>query len=307
MLKRKDLLGLKDITAEEMEEILSTAVQMRKILDQNVKKTPHLQGKSVTTLFYENSTRTRTSFETAAKIMGANTTSISAQTSSVTKGETLIDTGKNLDALLTDVIIMRHSMSGAPHLLAKNVKASVINAGDGMNEHPTQALLDIYTMKEKFGDIKGLKVVIAGDVKHSRVARSNIWGLRKLGAEVTVCAPKTLLPAGIEETDVSVSTDLDDCIAGANVVMGLRLQLERQQAGLFPSAAEYNAYYGLNAARLNKADGDAILMHPGPVNRGLEIGSDIADCEQSYILRQVTNGVAVRMAVLFLLTRAKQQ
>ena len=307
MLKRKDLLGLKDITAEEMEEILSTAVQMRKILDQNVKKTPHLQGKSVTTLFYENSTRTRTSFETAAKIMGANTTSISAQTSSVTKGETLIDTGKNLDALLTDVIIMRHSMSGAPHLLAKNVKASVINAGDGMNEHPTQALLDIYTMKEKFGDIKGLKVVIAGDVKHSRVARSNIWGLRKLGAEVTVCAPKTLLPAGIEETDVSVSTDLDDCIAGANVVMGLRLQLERQQAGLFPSAAEYNAYYGLNAARLDKADGDAILMHPGPVNHGLEIGSDIADCEQSYILRQVTNGVAVRMAVLFLLTRAKQQ
>ena len=307
MLKRKDLLGIKDITAEEMEEILSTAVQMRKILDQNVKKTPHLQGKSVTTLFYENSTRTRTSFETAAKIMGANTTSISAQTSSVTKGETLIDTGKNLDALLTDVIIMRHSMSGAPHLLAKNVKASVINAGDGMNEHPTQALLDIYTMKEKFGDIKGLKVVIAGDVKHSRVARSNIWGLRKLGAEVTVCAPKTLLPAGIEETDVSVSTDLDDCIAGANVVMGLRLQLERQQAGLFPSAAEYNAYYGLNAARLDKADGDAILMHPGPVNRGLEIGSDIADCEQSYILRQVTNGVAVRMAVLFLLTRAKQQ
>ena len=307
MLKRKDLLGLKDITAEEMEEILSTAVQMRKILDQNVKQTPHLQGKSVTTLFYENSTRTRTSFETAAKIMGANTTSISAQTSSVTKGETLIDTGKNLDALLTDVIIMRHSMSGAPHLLAKNVKASVINAGDGMNEHPTQALLDIYTMKEKFGDIKGLKVVIAGDVKHSRVARSNIWGLRKLGAEVTVCAPKTLLPAGIEETDVSVSTDLDDCIAGANVVMGLRLQLERQQAGLFPSAAEYNAYYGLNAARLDKADGDAILMHPGPVNRGLEIGSDIADCEQSYILRQVTNGVAVRMAVLFLLTRAKQQ
>ena len=289
MLKRKDLLGLKDITAEEMEEILSTAVQMRKILDQNVKKTPHLQGKSVTTLFYENSTRTRTSFETAAKIMGANTTSISAQTSSVTKGETLIDTGKNLDALLTDVIIMRHSMSGAPHLLAKNVKASVINAGDGMNEHPTQALLDIYTMKEKFGDIKGLKVVIAGDVKHSRVARSNIWGLRKLGAEVTVCAPKTLLPAGIEETDVSVSTDLDDCIAGANVVMGLRLQLVRQLAGLFPSAAEYNAYYGLNAARLDKADGDAILMHPGPVNRGLEIGSDIADCEQSYILRQVTN------------------
>lgn len=306
MLKRKDLLGLKDITAEEIEEILLTAEQMRKILDQNVKKTPHLQGKSVTTLFYENSTRTRTSFETAAKIMGANTSSISAQTSSVTKGETLIDTGKNLDALLTDVIIIRHSMSGAPHLLAKNVNASVINAGDGMNEHPTQALLDIYTMKEKFGDVKNLKVVIAGDIKHSRVARSNIWGLRKLGADVTVCAPKTLLPIGIEEMDVNVSCNLDECIAGANVVMGLRLQLERQQAGLFPSVAEYNAYYGLNSARLNLADSDAILMHPGPVNRGLELSSKIADGEQSYILRQVTNGVAVRMAVLFLLTRTKQ-
>ena len=307
MLKRKDLLGLKDLTVEELEEILSTAEQMRKILDQNVKKTPHLQGKSVATLFYENSTRTRTSFETAAKIMGANTSSISAQTSSVTKGETLIDTGKNLDALLTDVIIVRHSMSGAPHLLAKNVKASVINAGDGTNEHPTQALLDIYTMKEKFGSLNGLKVVIAGDIKHSRVARSNIWGLNKLGACVTVCAPKTLLPSCIDEMGVSVSYNLDDCIRDANVVMGLRLQLERQQAGLFPSVAEYNAYYGINSSRLMRADGNAILLHPGPVNRGLELGSDVADGEQSYILRQVTNRVAVRMAVLFLLTRPKEK
>lgn len=307
MLKRKDLLGLKDLTVEELEEILSTAEQMRKILDQNVKKTPHLQGKSVATLFYENSTRTRTSFETAAKIMGANTSSISAQTSSVTKGETLIDTGKNLDALLTDVIIVRHSMSGAPHLLAKNVKASVINAGDGTNEHPTQALLDIYTMKEKFGSLNGLKVVIAGDIKHSRVARSNIWGLNKLGACVTVCAPKTLLPSCIDEMGVSVSYNLDDCIRDANVVMGLRLQLERQQAGLFPSVAEYNAYYGINSSRLMLADGNAILLHPGPVNRGLELSSDVADGEQSYILRQVTNGVAVRMAVLFLLTRPKEK
>lgn len=306
MLKRKDLLGLKDVTAEEMEEILSTAEQMRKILDQNVKKTPHLQGKSVTTLFYENSTRTRTSFETAAKIMGANTSSISASTSSVTKGETLIDTGRTLDALLTDVIVIRHSMAGAPHLLAKNVRASVINAGDGMNEHPTQALLDIFTLREKFGSLQGLKVVIAGDVKHSRVARSNIWGMRKLGADVTVCAPKTLLPVGIEDMDVTVSYDLDECIENANVVMGLRLQLERQQAGLFPSVAEYNAYYGINAARLNRADADAVLLHPGPINRGLELSSEAADGEQSYILRQVTNGVAVRMAVLFLLTRPKE-
>ncbi len=307
MLKRKDLLGLKDITAEEIEEILSTASQMRKILDQNVKKTPHLQGKNVSLLFYENSTRTRTSFDTAGKIMGANTFSIAASTSSVSKGETLIDTGKNLDALLSDVIVLRHSMSGAPHLLAKNVSAGVINAGDGMNEHPTQALLDIYTMKEKFGDLKGLKVVIAGDIKHSRVARSNIWGLTKLGASVTVCAPKTLLPVGIEDMDVKVSCDLDECIVGANAVMGLRLQLERQQAGLFPSVAEYNAYYGINAARLNLADSDAVVMHPGPVNRGLELNSDVADCDQSYILRQVTNGVAVRMAVMFLLTRSKDK
>ena len=305
MLKRKDLLGLKDVTREEIEEILSTAEQMRKILDQNVKKTPHLQGKNVTTLFYENSTRTRTSFESAAKIMGANAINISASASSVSKGETLIDAGKNLDALLTDVIIIRHPMSGAPHLLAKNVRASVINAGDGLNEHPTQALLDIYTMKEKFGTLDGLKVVIAGDIKHSRVARSNIWGLRKLGASVTVCAPKTLLPACMEEMDVAVSCHLDECIRDANVVMGLRMQLERQQAGLFPSIAEYNAYYGLTAARLNLADSDAIVMHPGPVNRGVELTSEVADGEQSYILRQVTNGLAVRMALLFLLTRSK--
>lgn len=305
MLKRKDLLGLKDLTAEELEEILSTAEQMRRILDQDVKRTAHLQGKSVATLFYENSTRTRNSFETAAKLMGATTMSISASTSSVTKGETLIDTGRNLDALLTDVIILRHSMSGAPHLLAKNVKASVVNAGDGTNEHPTQALLDIYTMREKFGDLKGLKVVIAGDIKHSRVARSNIWGLNTLGADVTVCGPKTLLPVGIEEMDVHVSCNLDECIRDANVVMGLRLQLERQQAGLFPSVAEYNAYYGVNATRLNLADSDAIVMHPGPVNRGLELSSDVIDGDQSYILPQVTNGVAVRMAVLHLLTSYK--
>ena len=301
MLKRKDLLGLKDVSRDEIEEILAVAAQMRKVLERNEKKTTHLQGKSVITLFYENSTRTRTSFETAAKIMSAATTSISVATSSVQKGETLIDTGKNLDAICADAIIIRHSMSGAPHLLAKNVRASVINGGDGLNEHPTQALLDLYTMKERFGSFEGLKVVIAGDIKHSRVARSNIWGLNTLGAKVTVCAPKTLLPAEIEQMGVTVSNNLDECIRGANVVMGLRMQLERQQAGLVPSLAEYHAYYGINAKRLTLADGDAIVMHPGPVNRGVEMSSEVVDGEQSVILPQVTNGVAVRMALLALL------
>ncbi|MCI8435946.1 MAG: aspartate carbamoyltransferase catalytic subunit [Clostridia bacterium] len=303
-MKRKHLLGLKDITAEEIEEILDTAAEMKKLLNQNVKKTPHLQGKNITTLFYENSTRTRVSFETAAKIMGANTFNISASSSSVQKGETLIDTGKTLEALLTDVVIIRHNKSGAAQHLSKNVRnMSVVNGGDGMNEHPTQALLDMLTMKEKFGSFKGLKVVIAGDVKHSRVARSNIWGLNKMGAEVTLAAPATLMPMEVESMGVKATNDLDSVLEGANVVMGLRVQLERQQAGLFPSIAEYHKYYGLTPARINRADPDAIVMHPGPINRGLELSSETADGESSYILEQVTNGVAVRMAVLFLLSR----
>lgn len=302
-MKRKDLLGLKDISAEEIDEILATAKEMKKILDQNVKKTPHLQGKNVTTLFYENSTRTRMSFETAAKIMGANTFNISASSSSVQKGETLIDTGHTLDALLTDAVVIRHNRSGAPHLLAKNVKMSVINGGDGMNEHPTQALLDMFTMKEKFGMLKGLKVVIAGDAKHSRVARSNIWGLTKMGAEVILAAPKTLLPLEVESMGAGTSPDLDKVLDGANVLMGLRLQLERMQAGLFPSAREYAKYYGITPARIARADSSVMVMHPGPVNRGLELSSDAADGDDSYITTQVTNGIAVRMAVLFLLTR----
>lgn len=307
MLKRKDLLGLRDLSKDEMLEILGTAVEMKEILSRDVKKTPHLTGKNVVTLFYENSTRTRTSFETAAKIMSANCTSISATTSSVQKGETLIDTGLNLDALLTDIIILRHSMSGAPHLLARNVKASVINAGDGMNEHPTQALLDIFTMREEFGDdIRGLKVVIAGDVKHSRVARSNIWGLSKLGAQVTVVAPRTLLPLEIEKMGIAVSDDLDDAIEGANVVMGLRVQLERQKASLLPSVSEYMKFYGITDERMSRADSNAVLMHPGPVNRGVELTSEAADGYSARILRQVTNGVAVRMALMYLLTGGKK-
>lgn len=303
-MKRKHLLGLKDITADEIEEILTTAAEMKKILNQNVKKTPHLQGKNVTTLFYENSTRTRTSFETAAKIMGANTFNIAASSSSVQKGETLIDTGKTLEALLTDVVVIRHGKSGAAQLLSKNVRnMSVVNGGDGMNEHPTQALLDMLTMREKFGSLKGLKVVIAGDVKHSRVARSNIWGLNKMGARVTLAAPATLMPMDVESMGVAATNDLDAVLEGANVLMALRLQLERQQAGLFPSAAEYHKYYGITAARVNRAEPGAVVMHPGPINRGLELSSGAADGESSYILEQVTNGVAVRMAVLFLLSR----
>lgn len=303
MLKRKDLLGLKELSAEEINQILDTAVEMKKLLRQNVKKTPHLQGKSVVTLFYENSTRTRMSFELAAKFMSASTSSISAATSSVKKGESLIDTGKTLDALCTDIIVLRHSASGSAHLLAKNVRASVLNGGDGANEHPTQALLDMFTMREKFGKLEGLEVAIAGDVKFSRVARSNIYGLTKMGAKVRLCAPRTLLPAEIERTGAVFYDDLAEAARGANVLMGLRIQLERQDAGLFPSVAEYHRFYGLSRDILKLAEPGCIVMHPGPMNRGVEISTDLADCEDSRIEEQVTNGVAVRMAVLFLLSR----
>ena len=306
MLKRKDLLGLRDVSREEILQILGTAVEMKEVLKNDVKKTQHLVGKNVVTLFYENSTRTRTSCETAAKIMSANCTSISAAVSSVQKGESLIDTGLNLDALLTDVIILRHNMSVAPHLLARNAKASVINGGDGMNEHPTQALLDIFTMREEFGDdLRGLKVVIAGDVKHSRVARSNIWGLTKLGADVTVVSPRTLLPTEIDKMGVHVCDKIDDAVVGANVVMGLRVQLERQQSKLLPSVSEYMQFYGITQSRLAKADSRAILMHPGPINRDVEISGAAADGDGSRILKQVTGGIAVRMAVMYLLTGGK--
>ena len=241
----KDLLGLYDTSAEDITAILDTAVGMKKLLTQNLKKLPHLQGRTVTTLFYENSTRTRCSFELAAKYLGAGTVNISASSSSVQKGETLIDTGRTLDAMKNDVIVIRHPMGGAPHLLAKNVKASVVNGGDGMNEHPTQALLDFYTMREKFGSFKGLKVAILGDIKHSRVAKSNLFGLTKLGAEVTMFAPATLMPQGIERMGAKIAKSREEALAGANVVMGLRIQLERMHGGLFPSLSEYAKYYGV--------------------------------------------------------------
>lgn len=300
---KQDLLGLKDLSAEEIKNILETAKSMKVVLKSPSKKTPHLQGKTVVNLFYENSTRTRLSFELAAKYMSANAANISSSGSSVAKGETLIDTAETINAMGTDILVMRHDMSGAPHLIAPLVDASVINAGDGMNEHPTQALLDMFTMLEKKGSIEGLKVAIVGDITHSRVVRSNIYGLKKLGAEVTVGGPATLVPQGIEQMGVKVFTTVHEAIVGADVVMGLRIQLERQKKGLFPSVREYNRFFGIDETRLKFAKSDALLMHPGPVNRGVEFSSSVIDGPQSVINEQVTNGVAVRMAVMYLLSR----
>jgi aspartate carbamoyltransferase catalytic subunit len=302
-LSQKDLLGLRGVPKEEIEEILHTAVQMKRFLVENQKRTPHLQGKSIVTLFYENSTRTRMSFELACKYMGAATANIAASGSSVAKGETLVDTGCTLDMMGADLIVMRHPMSGAPHLLASRVRGGVINAGDGMNEHPTQALLDMFTMREKLGRLDGLKVAIVGDIAHSRVARSNVWGLKAMGGEVVLAAPETLLPEGIGEMGVKATTDADEAVRGADVVMALRIQLERQQAGLFPSVREYCKYWGVDDRRLKLAKPGALVMHPGPVNRGVELTTAMADGEQSVIREQVTNGVAVRMALMFLMTR----
>ena len=307
MLKRKDLIGLYDLSAEEITEILDVAENMKKLLRQGIKKLPHLQGKTATILFYENSTRTRTSFELACKYMGATCINISASTSSVKKGETLIDTGETLDAMKNDFIIMRHSMGGAPKLLAEHVRASVINGGDGMNEHPTQALLDMCTMRERFGRIKGLKVAILGDIAHSRVAKSNLFGLKKLGAEVTMYAPETLIPKGIDRMGAKICRSREEAVEGADVVMGLRIQLERQQAGNFPSLGEYARFYGVNREIFSRAKPTAIIMHPGPVNRGVELTGSLIDDNASLILDQVLSGVAVRMAVLFLITQYRNQ
>lgn len=305
-LTHKDLLGLRGVPAGEIGEILQTARQMKRFLVENQKRTPHLQGKSIVTLFYENSTRTRMSFELATKYMGAASANIAASASSVAKGETLIDTGCSLDQMGTDLIIMRHPMSGAPHLLAQHVRSGVINAGDGMNEHPTQALLDMFTMQERFGRLDGLKVAIVGDIAHSRVARSNLWGLATMGSEVVLAGPETLLPDGLEQTGVRMTHDVDEAVRGADVVMALRIQLERQQAGLFPSVREYHRYWGINDERLKLAKPKALVMHPGPVNRGVEITTALADGDQSVIREQVTNGVAVRMAIMFLMTRRSE-
>ncbi len=301
-LKSKDLLGLRETSPEEIQLILDTAVPMKDIILRDIKKVPTLRGKVVVNLFFENSTRTRTSFELAGKYLSADTINIAASTSSVSKGESLKDTAKTIEVMGADVIIIRHSASGSPHLLAKHVKASVINAGDGTHEHPTQALLDMYTIKEKLGRIEGLKVAILGDVLHSRVARSNIWGLTKLGAEVRVVGPSTLLPVEIEKLGVKAFTRIEDALDGVDVINVLRIQLERQQKGLFPTTREYGRLFGLNPQRLACAKPDALVLHPGPMNRGIEIAHEVADGVQSVINEQVTNGVAVRMALLYLLT-----
>ena len=307
MLKSRNLLGLQNITKEEIELILDTAKTMKLILTSKTKSAPHLRGKSIITLFYENSTRTRLSFELASKYLGAVAANISASGSSVSKGETLLDTGKTIDMMGTDVIIMRHNMSGAPHMLAKHIDAAVINAGDGMNEHPTQALLDMFTMQERFGKLENLKISIIGDIYHSRVARSNIWGLTKMGAEVTLAGPTTIMPPEIGRTGVKVFNTVQEALIDADVVMGLRIQLERQKNGLFPSAREYSRFFGVDTKRLTLANNDHLVMHPGPVNRGVEFTSTVVDSDKSVINEQVMNGVAIRMAILYLLTREENK
>ncbi|MGI6648085.1 MAG: aspartate carbamoyltransferase catalytic subunit [Bacillota bacterium] len=300
-LNRKDVLGLQELTAEEIQLILDTAVPMKDILSREIKKVPTLRGKVVATLFYEPSTRTRTSFELAAKYMGADTMSLAVATSSVQKGESFRDTAQTIEIMGVDTVILRHSVSGSAQYLAKTIKASVINGGDGTREHPTQALLDMFTIREKRGSFAGMKVVILGDILHSRVARSNIWGLTKMGAEVRVVGPPTLMPPEIDKLGVKVYYQAEDALEGADVINVLRLQLERQQKGLFPTVREYHQLYGLTPARLKLAHPDALVLHPGPMNRGVEIAPEVADSPQSTIVEQVANGVAIRMALLYLL------
>jgi len=302
---KKDLLGLEELTQSEIEFILTTAESFKEVSTREIKKVPALRGKTVVNLFYEPSTRTRVSFEVAAKRLSADVINIASETSSVKKGETLIDTGKNIEALKADIIVMRHNYSGAPILLARHLNISVVNAGDGWHEHPTQALLDIFTLKEKLGKIKGLKITIIGDIAHSRVARSNIWGLTKLGAHVTVCAPQMLIPAGIKEMGAEVSNNVDEALVEADAVNVLRMQFERDEENAFPKQMEYFRNFGVTEERLSKAKKNIIVMHPGPINRGIEMSSEVADGSNSVILEQVTNGIAVRMAVLFLVAQAR--
>ena len=299
--QHKHILGIEELSARDIGFILDTAESFKEISQRPIKKVPTLRGKTVIHLFFEPSTRTRLSFEIAAKRMSADTFNISASTSSAIKGETLIDTAKNLTSMNPDIIVIRHSSSGSPHLLAQHIKASVINAGDGTHEHPSQALLDMMTVREKKGKIDGLKIAIVGDISHSRVAHSNIIGFTKMGAQVHVSGPATLIPAGIKQLGAIVCHRVEDAVADADVVMALRIQKERQLDPLLPSLREYAAFFGINRTLLKLAKPDAIIMHPGPINRGVEMTFDVADGEQSVIMDQVTNGVAVRMALLYLI------
>lgn len=297
----KDLIGLEHLSAEQILTILDAAEPFKEISERRIKKVPVLRGKTIVNLFFEPSTRTRVSFEFAEKRLSADTVNISSSGSSVVKGETLVDSARNLEAMRIDMVVMRHGSSGAARFLAERIPSMVINAGDGSHEHPTQALLDMLTIRDHLGDINGLRVCIVGDIRHSRVARSNIYGLIKLGAEVAVCGPKTLLPMGIADLGVTVFSRIEEAIEWADALNVLRLQLERMQGGFLPSLREYNRIWGVTRARLEKAPKDVLIMHPGPMNRGVEIDSDVADGPHSVILEQVTNGVAVRMAVLYLL------
>lgn len=299
--KRKDLLGLKDLSREEIELILDTAVPMKDIIKRDIKKVPTLRGKALVTVFYENSTRTRTSFEIAGKYLSADTVNLAVSTSSVQKGESLRDTVKTIEMMGFDLMVIRHSMSGTPHYVARNTSMRVINAGDGANEHPTQALLDLYSIREVKGTLEGLTVVILGDILHSRVARSNIYGLSKFGCQVRVVGPSTLMPPGVEHLGVKSFFSLDAALEGADVVNVLRIQRERQQAGLFPSLDEYSNLYMLRPEHMLRAKDDVMVLHPGPMNRGVEISSELAESNQAVINEQVSNGVAVRMALLFLM------
>lgn len=297
----KDLVGLETLTAEQIRSILDTAEPFKEISERRIKKVPVLRGQTIVNLFMEPSTRTRVSFEFAEKRLSADTVNISATGSSVTKGETLVDTARNLEAMRIDMVVIRHGSSGAARFLAERIPSKVVNAGDGSHEHPTQALLDLLTLRDHLGDLAGRKVCIVGDILHSRVARSNIWGLLKLGAEVGVCGPRTLLPPGIESLGVQVFGRVEAAIEWADALNILRLQLERMQAGFVPSLREYNRVFGVTRQRLDLAPQPILILHPGPMNRGVEIDSDVADGPGSVILEQVTNGVAVRMAVLYLL------
>jgi aspartate carbamoyltransferase catalytic subunit len=301
MLRSRHLLGIDGLGADEIQLILDTAEAMKEIGRRPIKKVPTLRGRTIVNLFFEPSTRTRTSFEVAEKRLSADTLSVAAATSSVTKGETLLDTVRNLEAMAPDMIVMRHGSSGAPHLLARTCESAVINAGDGMHEHPTQALLDAFTIREHKKRLAGLKVAIVGDLLHSRVFRSNALLLKTMGAELWACGPSTLIPAGFERFGVRATTSVDEAIEGADVVMMLRIQHERMHGHFIPSVREYFSLFGLTPARLRRAKSDVIVMHPGPMNRGVEIDSDVADGPNSVILEQVANGVAVRMAVLYLL------
>jgi len=303
----KDLVGLAPLSPEQIRLILDTAEPFKEVSERPIKKVPALRGKTIVNLFFEASTRTRISFEFAEKRLSADTVNVAASGSSVQKGETLVDTARNLEAMRIDMVVIRHPSSGAAEFLARRIRSNVVNAGDGKHEHPTQALLDLLTLRDKCGHIERLKVCLVGDVLHSRVARSNIWGLLKLGAEVAVCGPRTLLPRGIEELGVTVFEHLEDAIQWADALNVLRLQLERMEAGFIPSVREYYRVFGVTTERLEKAPRPLVIMHPGPMNRGVEIDSRVADGPHSVILDQVTNGVAVRMAVLYLLAGGKPE